>query len=197
MAVVAGAPPAPPVQRPRVLMIGTAFATAGTLMYFVVLLAIYLERRAEALAAGDTWLPEGVEVPLTQPNVMLFTLIASAVTIQWAVWAISRDDRRNTYLALGLSLVFGVAFVNMASYLYTLMQFDISANPQSVLVYAITGGHVVMLLAAMIFVGLMAFRALGGQQSSRQHDGISAAALFWHANVVVFAVIWYAIYVTK
>lgn len=197
MAVVAGALPAPPVQRPRVLMIGTAFATAGTLMYFVLLLAIYLERRAEALAAGDVWLPEGVEVPLTQPNVMLFTLVASAVTVQWAVWAISRDDRLNTYLSLGLTLVFGIAFINMGSYLYTIMQFDITANPQSVLVYAITGGHLVMLLAAMIFVGLMAFRALGGQQSSRQHDGISAAALFWHANVVVFAVIWYAIYVTK
>ena len=197
MAALARALPAPPVQRPRVLMIGTAFATAGTLMYFVTLLAVYLERRAEALASGDVWLPEGVEVPLTQPNVMLFTLIASAVTIQWAVWAISRDDRLNTYLSLGLTLVFGVAFINMASYLYTIMQFDIGANPQSVLVYAITGGHLVMLVVAMIFTGLMAFRALGGQQSSRQHDGISAAALFWHANVVVFAVIWYAIYVTK
>jgi heme/copper-type cytochrome/quinol oxidase subunit 3 len=49
----------------------------------------------------------------------------------------------------------------------------------------------------MIFVGLMAFRALGGQQTSRQHDGISAAALFWHAMVVVYAIIWYAIFVTK
>ena len=49
----------------------------------------------------------------------------------------------------------------------------------------------------MIFTSLMAFRALGGQFSSRQSDGLSAAALFWHAQVLVFALIWITIYVTK
>ena len=87
----------------------------------------------------------------------------------------------------------------MAAYLYTVMDFDISASraPTPVLVYTITGAHLVMLVAAMIFVVLMAFRALGGQFTSRQHDGMSAAALFWHAKVVVFVFIWFAIYITK
>jgi hypothetical protein len=43
----------------------------------------------------------------------------------------------------------------------------------------------------------MSFRALGGQYTSRQHDGISAAALAWHAQVAIFFVIWLAIYITK
>jgi heme/copper-type cytochrome/quinol oxidase subunit 3 len=73
----------------------------------------------------------------------------------------------------------------------------VAANQQAVLVYTITGAHLAMLVVAMIFIGLMAFRALGGQQTSRQHDGVSAAALFWHAMVVVYAIIWYAIFVTK
>jgi cytochrome c oxidase subunit 3 len=54
-----------------------------------------------------------------------------------------------------------------------------------------------MLVGAMVFTGLMAFRALGGQYTSRQHDGVSAAALFWHVQTVVFLFIWYAIYITK
>ncbi len=54
-----------------------------------------------------------------------------------------------------------------------------------------------MVVIAMIFVALMAFRALAGQESRRQHDGISAAALFWHASVVVYVVIWLAVYVAK
>jgi heme/copper-type cytochrome/quinol oxidase subunit 3 len=54
-----------------------------------------------------------------------------------------------------------------------------------------------MLVVAMVFVALMAFRALAGQESRRQHDGISAAALFWHANVLVYCIIWIAIFVTK
>ena len=48
-----------------------------------------------------------------------------------------------------------------------------------------------------IFVALMAFRALAGQESRRQHDVISAAALFWYTTVVVYSVIWLAVYVTK
>lgn len=190
-------PPAPPVQRPRVLMIGTAFACAGALMFFAGLLAMYLSRRSELITAGDSWLPEDVTIPLQQPNVLLFTMLASAITVQWAVYAIARNDRVNTYLALGLTFIFGIAFINMQSYLYTLMQFDITANQQAVLVYAISGAHLVMVVVAMIFVALMAFRALAGQESRRQHDGISAAALFWYTSVVVYSVIWLAVYVTK
>jgi len=197
MAATHALPPAPPVQRPRVLMVGTAFASAATVMMFAGLLAVYLSRRAELIGAGDAWLPDDVSLPLQQPNVMLFTMLSSAITVQWAVYAVARNDRVNTYLALGLTFVFGIAFINMQSYLYTLMEFDITANQQAVLVYVISGAHIIMLVAAMIFVALMAFRALAGQESRRQHDGVSAAALFWHAMVVVYAVIWLAVYVTK
>jgi cytochrome c oxidase subunit 3 len=54
-----------------------------------------------------------------------------------------------------------------------------------------------MLVLAMLFVALMALRALGGQFTARQHDGITAAAVYWHAMVAVFALIWISIYVTK
>jgi cytochrome c oxidase subunit 3 len=113
------------------------------------------------------------------------------------VYAIARNDRVNTYLALALTFIFGIAFLNLESYLFTLMGFDIAANQQAVLIYAITGAHILMLVAAMVFVALMAFRALGGQESRRQHDGVSAAALFWHANVLVYSIIWLAVFVTK
>ncbi len=193
---VATAPPSPLV-RPRVVMMGTIFAAAGILTFFAALLGIYLTRRAELVSAGDSWLPDDVTIPLQQPTVMLFTLAAACVTVQWAVYSVARNDRRNTYLALGITLVFGIAFINMASYLYGLMGFDVTANQQAVLVYTITIGHLFMLVGSMIYLGLMAFRALGGQETSRQHDGMSAAALFWYANCVVYFFIWLAIYVTK
>jgi heme/copper-type cytochrome/quinol oxidase subunit 3 len=186
-----------PIQRPRMIMVATAFVSAAALMFFAALLAIYLTNRAELVSVGERWLPEGVDVPLQQPNVMLFTLLASAVTMQWAVYAIARNDRANTYLSLGVTLVFGFAFINMASYLYSLMELDIAASQQGVLLYTITGAHLAMVVAAMVYVLIMAFRALAGQQGPHQHDGISSAALFWHATVVVYAILWYAIYVTK
>jgi len=197
MAATRALPPAPPVQRPRVLVVGSAFASAAAVMVFVALIGVYLSQRADTLLAGEAWLPQGLDIPLQQPTTMLFTLAMSVVTMQWAVSAVSNDDRINSYIALGTTLLFGVATVVMTTYLWSLMGADVSADPQAVLIYAITGGHVVMLVVAMAFVALMAFRALAGGFSARQHDGVTAAAIFWYAMVAVYALIWISIYVTK
>lgn len=190
-------PAAPPVQRPRVLVVGTAFASAATIMTFVGLIGIYLTQRASIIGAGDTWIPKGSTIPLQQPNTMLFTLLMSVVTMQWAVHAIANNDRTNAYLALAMTLFFGFSTVVMTWYLYSLIKFDIAANSQSVLVYTITGLHLMLLVVAMLFIALMAFRALAGSFDARQHDGITAAAVFWYAMVLVYVLIWITIYVTK
>jgi len=196
-AAVSDAPPTPPA-RPRVVMVATAFAVAGMVVFFGGLFGIYLQQRAAALSGGGTWVPDKANLPLQQPTVMVFALISSSFMIQWAVDAIRRDDRAQAYLALGITLLFGFAVINMAVYLYSVMGLDIAIQtPMPLLVYVITGSHLLALIVAMLFVALMAFRALGGQFSSRQADGIAAAALFWHSQVLVFAIIWYAIYVTK
>lgn len=190
-------PAAPPVQRPRVLVVGTAFASAAAIMAFVALIGIYLTQRAAIVGAGDTWIPKGSTIPLQQPTTMLFTLLMSAVTMQWAVHAIANSDRVNAYLALAMTLFFGFSTVVMTWYLYSLINFDISANSQSVLVYTITGLHLMLLVVAMLFIALMALRALAGSFDARQHDGITAAAVFWYAMVLVYVLIWITIYVTK
>lgn len=190
-------PPAPPVQRPRVLVVATAFVSAGVFMAFITLLGIYLNERAAVIEAGSKWLPEGVSIPLQQPNTIFITLIMSVISMAWAANAISKNDRVNAFLALGLTLMLGLASIVMTTYLWTLMKLDIAGGVQGVLIYTITGAHIVLLVLAMIFTALMALRALGGQFDSREHDGVSAAALFWYAMVAVYALIWIIIYVTK
>ena len=190
-------PPAPPVQRPRVLVVGSAFAAAASFMVFIGLLGIYLTARSDVISSGSVWLPEGSIIPLQQPNTIFMTLLMSVVTMQWAVSAIAKNDRVNAYLALGLTLMLGIAAIVMTTYLWTLMKLDVASGLQGVLIYTITGAHIVMLVLAMLFVALMALRALGGQFTARQHDGITAAAVYWHAMVAVFALIWISIYVTK
>ena len=190
-------PAAPPVQRPRVITIASAFAAAASVMLFIAMLGVYLNARASVVATGSKWLPTGSTIPLQQPNTIFITLLMSVVAIQWAVSAISKNDRQNAYIAYGLTLMLGLASIVMTTYLWSLMKLDIEGGVQGVLIYTITGGHVVMLAVAMIFVALMALRSLGGQFDARQHDGVTAAALFWDAMVFVYALIWIIIYVTK
>ncbi len=178
--------------RRRELLFGTGLVTAGVAMALVTLVGSYLATRD---AAGAAWLVEN-DIPLTQPNMQLLTLGMSAVTMQWAVWSIGRDDRYHTYLALGVTILLGAAFVNQTSFLFS--QAGVTMDqPEGPLFYAVTAGHLAMVVAGLIFIALMAFRALGGQFSSRQPDGISAAAVFWYACIGLYALIWFAVYVQK
>lgn len=188
--------PAPPPARPRVLLVATTLATAAVVMLFAGLLAIYLHERSAALAAGQRWFPEGIDIPLTPGNMSLVGFALSCVTMQWAVHAIGHDDRRHAWIAFGSTIVVGAFHLVGMGFLYSQMGFEV-ATPQGALVYALTGAHLAMVGAAMLFAALMAFRTLGGQYSARDREGVVAAAVFWYATAVVYAGIWYAVLVTK
>lgn len=178
--------------RRRELLIGTALATSGVVMLLLTLVGAYVGARN---AAGADWLAANA-IPLTQPNMQMFGLALSVVTMQWAVYSINNDDRTNTYVALGATLLLGAAFVNQTIFLWKFVGIT-GDQLEGPLFYTVTGGHVAMVLAAMLYVLFVAFRALGGQYSSRNPDGIAAAAVLWDAAVAVYVVIWVAVYIMK
>ena len=182
----------PTMPRRRELIFGTVFVTAGVAMGLLTLIGNYLATRD---AAGTAWLADN-QIALTQPNMQMLTMVMSVVTMQWAVWSISRDDRYHTYLALGVTMLLGIAFVNQSTFLFKEAGIAMT-QPEGPLFYAVTIGHLAMVVAGLIFLLLMAFRTLGGQYSSRQPDGIGAAAVFWYAGVALYAVIWFAVYIQK
>ena len=193
--------PAAPPRRPRVLLVGTAFATAGVVAAFVGLLAVYLSVRSQYLAANDAWLPTGSSIPLSPGNMGMITLLMSLVTVQWAVHAARERDRPHAYIALGLTIfIFGLAHITLIGYLWTQWGLPLNgggATLQAVLLLTITGMHVAMVGAGLIFLTLMTVRTLGGQFTGHDAEGLSAAALFWYATVAVYTVIWYALLVMK
>ncbi len=189
-------PPPPPI-RPRTLLVGSALAASGGAMTIFTMVSIYLARRSDVLNRGETWLPRGSRIPLPQPNMMFFTLLLSCVTLAWAAWGLRRDDHQNAYLALGLTTLLAFAYVVQASYLFTLTNITVDAVAgQGVLFWAISGTHLAMVLAGLVFLALMTFRALSGN-FRRIPDGITAAGVYWYITVGVYSVIWYAVYITK
>lgn len=199
--------PAPAeLPRPRTLLVGTAYATVATVMGFLALFGIYFSERAAAIKAAPetakhtTWIAKGI-IKLPPGGMMMGTMAMSVVTMAWAVYSIRRDDRARAYLALGLTALFGVAVINQTIFYYkswpTFTIVGEKASLQALLIFTITGAHLVMVAVAVIFLGLMAFRALAGQYSSRQADGIVAASIFWYATVAVYTLIYFGIYVAK
>jgi cytochrome c oxidase subunit 3 len=180
-----------------VLLVGSAFAATASALVILSMLAAYLQLRSDRLANGVTALPDGVVLPLTPGTMGLVTLGMSAVTTAWLVHALRHDDRTHAYLALGLTLLLGAAFVNSTVYLYQQIAMPLTATGTSGLLYAVTGAHLVMIVVGLLFTTVMGFHALGGQLTGRDAEGMSAAALYWYVTVAVYTAVWYGVYITK
>ncbi|MEQ1785522.1 MAG: cytochrome c oxidase subunit 3 [Acidimicrobiales bacterium] len=193
--LVTAPPPAP--RRPRVLYTGAAFGSAAAALVVLSMLAVYLQLRGDFLASGATALPDDAILPLTPGGMGMLTLSMSVISVAWAVWALRRDDRPHAYLALGLTLLLGVAFINSTVYLYQQLALPLTASPTGALLYIVTGTHLVMVVVGLVFLMVMGFQSLGGQLTGRDAEGMSAAALYWYVTVAVYTAIYYGIYITK
>jgi heme/copper-type cytochrome/quinol oxidase subunit 3 len=105
-------------RRANLTMVGTFLAIAAGTMLIGALLGGWLAARDAALTAGSPWLREGFELPNLALAVTYSTLLMSSFTAQWAVYAASHDDRKNLYVALGITIVLGLAFINGLSFVY-------------------------------------------------------------------------------
>ena len=188
--------PAAAPRRPRVLLIGSALGAAASALVILAMIAMYLRFRADVLASGDALFPEDVVIPLSPGNMNLATLSMSLVTASWISWALRHEDRVHAYLALGLTLLFGVASIVETAYLYQQTGMPVRSGV-GVLFYTITGSHIAMTVVGLLFLAVMGFQALAGQLTGRDSESMSGAILYWYATVGVYAVVWYAIYVTK
>ena len=194
------AAPAPIERRPRVLLVGTAFASAAVAVAYLTMFAVYIDVRADVLANGLSWLPEGSTIPLAPGNMTAVTLAMSLVTVQWAVWSGAQKDRGHAYLAIGVTLLLGSAHLVQMAYLMTEWSVPLNGEGTStaaVLLFAMVGGQMALHAIGMIFLALMGVRSLGGQFTGRDAEGLSAAALYWWVTVGLYTVIWYAVLIVK
>ena len=188
-------PPAP-LNRPRTLVVGTAFITSAVLMFFGCLFAIYFSIRSDTMAWGMEWFPENA-ISLVPGGMNMATLTVSVATMAWAAYAVKNDDRVHAYLALILTALMGIAMINQTVFYYMDIALPIDHSEAALLLYVITGAHLVMVGVGVFWLGLLLLRAFGGQDTSRHRDLVSAASLYWNAMVFIYTFIWLFIYIGK
>lgn len=195
---------APRLVRPRTVIVGTMFASAAAAMVFMGIIGVYLVERADARAVGAEWFPKG-SIEMGPAGFVLATLVLSVFTIQWALQAIKAGDRVNAYVALGLTALFGAAVFNQLWFILgdagLTLDGSGAAGPvgqqAQFLFFMVNGAFAIFMIAAVAFLFLTFLRALVGQYSPLQSDGIAAAAMFWNTVVAMWAITWYVVYVTK
>ncbi len=181
-------------RRPNLMMVGTFLAIAAGTMLVGGLLAGWLAARDLALSAGSPWLREGVEIPNLAVAVTYVTLLMSSFTAQWAVYAATHDDRKNLYIAIGTTLVLGLAFVNGLSFTFDQLGLEAGKTDVATHTYAVTVSHLLLVLAAIVLFVVMGFRALTGQVSARRLELVASAAAFWHFTVLAGAAVYLVVF---
>lgn len=190
------APVEAPLARPRTLLVGTAFATGAAIMFFGALFSLYFSVRNDTLAWGAEWFPEGA-IELKPGGSLMSTFAMAGVTMAWAHYASIHEYRIHGYLALGLTALLGIAAINQTVFYFNDIGLPIDHSEATTFLFVIVGAHMAMVGVGVLWLGLLLLRALGGQDTSRHRDLVSAAALYWYAAVAVYVVIWYGIYIAK
>ena len=187
-------PPSP--SRPRTLITGAVLGSIASVMFFAGLLAIYFSMRADAIAWGNEWFPEGA-IQLVPGGMNMATMSLSVVTMAWAVRSVSTNDRIHTYLALGLTALLGVAMINQTVFYLNDIGLPIDHSKAVTLLFTIVGAHMTMVAVGVIWGLLVLVRAFGGQDTERHQDLVSALSFYWYASVAVHSIIWIGIYIAK
>lgn len=186
----AAAPPAPR----RQLLVGTTLAALAGSMLVGGMLAIWVLLRERVVDAGGRF-PADYVISEVTSNVMLITLWALCLFAQWAVYAGARGDRAHTGLALGITGLLGIAFINAQAFVWVDMGVGIGDEAYGALFYAMTGTMVAIVVAGIAYTVVAAFRALGGRL--QETEVLAAHALYWYFAAAAYSAVWFVVYVTK
>jgi len=186
-------PAAPPAPR-RQVFVGTALACVAGTMLMGGMLAVWVLLRERVVDSGGRF-PIDYIIPEVASNVMLMTVWALCIFAQWAVYSGTRGDRAHTALALGVTGLLAIAFINAQAFVYVDMGVAIRDDYYGALFYGVTGAMLTFVVAGLVFSAVAAFRALGGRLGDT--EVLSAHALFWYFVAVAYSAVWFVVYVTK
>ncbi|MBW8825376.1 MAG: cytochrome c oxidase subunit 3 [Acidobacteria bacterium] len=187
--------PAPPLpERRNVMLVGTMLVIVAGVTLFGGLLAAYFSARNATVHAGGTWAPEAGTLPNAALAITYSALFLSSFTAQWAVSAIKANERRQAYVAVGVTLMLGAAFINGLSFCWGQLHLVAGADNYASYVYAISAVHLFVVVAAMLLFVVMGFRVFGGQFHARNAEFVASATAFWHFAVVAGIAVWWCLW---
>lgn len=198
-ALPAGPRPAPR----RQVFVGTGLVAAAGTMLIGGMLSIWLRFRAAAplrdssdgLKRIKDWLPADVKVPEVLTNVALITFVVVCVMAQWAAYSSRRQDSKHTTMALGMTLLLGVALVNSLAAIYPQMEVALADGAFQTMFYAITGTVLALVAGGIAFTLAVLFKSSGGRAANT--DLMNAHALYWYFLSAAYAAVWFVVFVQK
>lgn len=183
----------PPVSNAR---LGMWMLLATETVFFGGLVGAFLVLRINAAA----WPPAGqprLPVFVTAANTVV--LLASSYTLWRALAAVRQGERGGLVTWLGRTAGLGALFlaVQGAEWL-RLVRFGltVSSGAYAGTFYTLIGAHGLHVLAALVWLGLVLARAVGGGYAARDHVGVAVCAMYWHFVVTLWPILYVLVYLS-
>jgi heme/copper-type cytochrome/quinol oxidase subunit 3 len=178
-------------ERPRNL---TTIATAVTLSGGLTLFASLIGAWFYIKNINPPWPPKGVKIDNYLGTMLSITALMAGVTVEWAVYAIRKEDKSQSAFALGITAVFGLAILNLLWYLGRTVGFGPGKSAFAVIFFALISASGFVFLTAIVVAIVAMARTLGRQMSPASHEMLRATAMYWHFAVVTWLSVWVTVW---
>ncbi|HVP22079.1 MAG TPA: cytochrome c oxidase subunit 3 [Anaerolineaceae bacterium] len=160
-------------------------------IFFGTLLAAYFYMRVSLTSWQMTGAPFA---RLALPTANTFLLLISAGTMTLALQAIRNNDLAGLRRWLSLSLVLGLFFV--AGQVFEFNHSGMRVNDQAFggVFFTLIGFHALHVLAGVIMLAIVLWRAFLGDFSSRRLVAVQASTWFWYFVTGVWVILFAALY---
>lgn len=164
---------------------------ASEVMFFTGFFAAYIVIRSAA--AGSILQP--LNKPLGGINTVV--LITSSLTMVLAVLGSKRGDKKALVNWLGVTWLLGALFMAIKSVEYV-QHFTEGVYPDTNIFYGFyylfTGFHALHVIAGLIAMGILWFRARRGDFNQHYNDPIEMMGLYWHFVDLVWIFLFPSLY---
>lgn len=187
------APPHPVAGGIDTTILGVYLFIASESMFFAGLFAAYFNTRVKY----SVWPPQGIHLDLPLAAALTAILVSSSFTMQLAIRAIRRDDRRAMLRALIVTLVLGVVFLAGQLYDYASIGFSFTSGVYGAAFFTLTGFHGAHVAGGVAAMTAMLIRGSAGQFSAKHHAALEGVSAYWHFVDVIWILLFSTLYLLR
>ncbi|MFN2528018.1 MAG: heme-copper oxidase subunit III [Candidatus Baltobacteraceae bacterium] len=176
--------------RAHPLVFGVALFLASELMFFAGLFAGYFDLRS----GTAQWPPPGIHLDVLMSSIGTLLLAISSATMIGMTRALDRSGAGAAYPWLFAGILSAIGFVAIAMNGWANDTFSIGSNAYGSIYFAMTGFHVLHVIAGIILLTVLYFGLRSPALTLNYRAAAEAIMYYWHFVFIVWLAIWGTIY---
>jgi cytochrome c oxidase subunit 3 len=171
------------------LRLGMCLFIASEFMFFFAFFwAFFHSSIAPTYSIGGVWPPKAINTvnTFTIPLTNTFLLLTSGATVTWAHHALLARSKKQSLIALFLTIMLALLFTGLQVFEYVSTSFSISDGVYGSCFFMSTGFHGFHVLAGSVALIVSFVRIVLNHFTNKHHFGFEAAIWYWHFVDVIW-----------